>query len=136
MNPDTVPPVPVLIVSCRPQNRKSLASVFSTLPVDCYSVPTLSEAREILANRDFRVVFCEERLPDGPYSELLATVRNDKPETRFVVMICFGEWDEYLHALRLGASEVLRCPMHSTDIDLAMIHAMRSSHSTLATASL
>jgi DNA-binding NtrC family response regulator len=95
------------------------------LPVDGYSVPTLRDAREILARQSFGVVFCEERLPDGLYGDLLAEVRLDKRDTRFVVMLCVGEWEEYLNALRLGASEVLRCPLHPTDVDLAMIHAMK-----------
>ena len=46
-------------------------------------------------------------------------------DIRFVVMLCTGEWEEYLEALRLGAEEVLRCPLQPTDVDLALIHAMR-----------
>jgi DNA-binding NtrC family response regulator len=53
-------------------------------------------------------------------------VRTLHPATRFVVMLCTGEWEEYLEALRLGAEEVLRCPLQPTDVDLALIHAMRS----------
>jgi hypothetical protein len=43
-------------------------------------------------------------------------------------MLCTGEWDEYLEALHLGAEEVLRCPLQPTDVDLALIHAMRGAN--------
>src|SRR5215469_10169684 len=121
--------LPILIVSCRSENRKSLTKVFSTLPIDSYTVSTLREARETLDKKSFGVVFCEERLSDGRYCELLTEVQARNGDTRFVVMLCVGEWEEYLNAVRLGASEVLRCPLHSTDVDLTLIHAMRGSFS-------
>ena len=118
--------LPILIVSCRPENRKMLMRVFDGLPIDSYSASRVDQAREALKSRNFSVVFCEERLLDGTYFDVLAEVRTLHPATRFVVMLCTGEWEEYLETLRLGAEEVLRCPLQSTDVDLALIHAMRS----------
>jgi DNA-binding NtrC family response regulator len=120
--------LPILIISCRPENRKMLLRVFHGLPIDSYSVSTLEQARETLQSRNFSVIFCEERLSDGSYRELLHEVRAEQG-MRFVVMLCTGEWEEYLEALHLGAEEVLRCPLQPTDIDLALIHAMRSTAS-------
>jgi DNA-binding NtrC family response regulator len=117
--------LPVLVVSCRPENRRMLMRVFDGLPIDAYSAPSLEQAREALALRSFSVVFCEERLPDGSYRELLRHVQSAPEDMRFVVMLCTGEWEEYLEALRLGAEEVLRCPLQPTDIDLALIHVMK-----------
>jgi len=120
--------LPVLIVSCRLENRRTLARVFDGLPVDTYSAPSIEQAREALRLRSFSVVFCEERLSDGYYADLLQAVKSSHDDTRFVVMLCTGEWEEYLEALRLGAEEVLRCPLQPTDIDLALIHAMRATN--------
>ena len=118
--------LPILIVSCRPENRKMLMRVFDGLPIDSYAAPTITQAREAVKSHFFSVVFCEERLSDGTYADLLNEVRSTQQGTRFVCMLCTGEWEEYLEALRLGAEEVLRCPLQPTDIDLALIHAMRS----------
>jgi DNA-binding NtrC family response regulator len=118
--------LPILIISCRPENRRMLMRVFDGLPIDSYSAYTIGQARETLKTRSFSVIFCEERVSDGCYRDLLQTVRATSEATRFVVMLCTGEWEEYLEALRLGAEEVLRCPLQPTDIDLALIHAMRS----------
>ena len=121
--------LPILIVSCRPENRKTLMRVFDGLPIDSYSASTIQQAKETLDSRSFSVVFCEERLSDGCYRDLLNDVRLSaaSQNTGFVVMLCTGEWEEYLEALRLGAEEVLRCPLQPTDIDLALIHATRNS---------
>ena len=118
--------LPILIVSCRPENRRMLMRVFDGLPIDSYAAPSVAQAREALKSHSFSVVFCEERLSDGTYGDLLNDVHSTQSSTRFVVMLCTGEWEEYLEALRLGAEEVLRCPLQPTDIDLALIHAMRS----------
>jgi two-component system, NtrC family, response regulator PilR len=119
--------LPILIVSCRPDNRKMLMRVFDGLPIDSYSAPGIEQAKEALRLRPFSVVFCEERLSDGAYNDLLREVRAISEGIRFVVMLCTGEWEEYLEALRLGAEEVLRCPLQPTDVDLALIHVMRGT---------
>lgn len=118
--------LPILIVCCRPENRKILIRVFDGMPIDGYAAQTIAQAREAMEVRTFSVIFCEERLPDGTYVDLLGDVQSESRGTRFVVMLCTGEWEECLEALRLGAEEVLRCPLQETDIDLALIHAMRS----------
>src|SRR5215469_381476 len=101
----------VLIVSCRPENRKTLVRMLDELSINSYVAPTVRHAREVLASQSLSLVFCEERLPDGSYSDLLKSVRAAWRETRFVVILCTGEWGEYLEAMRLGAQEVLRCPL-------------------------
>ncbi|HTP67442.1 MAG TPA: hypothetical protein VMJ35_00925 [Dongiaceae bacterium] len=118
--------LPVLIVSCRPENRKMLMRAFDGLPIDSYTAHTLEQAKEVLRSHPFSVVFCEERLPDGVYRDLLMDVRLNQRNVRFVVMLCTGEWEGYAEAMRLGAEEVLRCPLLPTDIDLALIHAIKN----------
>jgi len=120
----------VLVVSCRPENRKTLLRVFDGLSINTYVAPTIRDAIEVLASRSISMVFCEERLPDGPYSDLLTGIRATWSETQFVVMLCTGEWEEYLQAMRLGAQEVLRCPLRPTDIDLVLIQAMKRNELT------
>jgi DNA-binding NtrC family response regulator len=124
--------LPVLVVSCRPENRKLLMHVFDGLPIDAYSAPSIQQAKEALQLRPFSLVFCEERLADGSYVDLLRHVRLTNNETRVVVLLCTGEWEEYLEALHLGAEEVLRCPLQPTDIDLALIHARRPAKTCTA----
>ena len=115
----------MLIVSCRPENRKTLVRMFDELSINSYVAPTIRDARELLGSRSLSMVFCEERLSDGSYCDLLRDVRATWPETRFVVMLCTGEWKEYLEAMRLGAQEILRCPLRPIDLDLVLIQLMK-----------
>lgn len=122
----------VLVVSCRLENRKALLRVFEGLPINTYCVSNLAQAREVLATHKLSVVFCEERLGDGSYRKLLSEVQSSNENLRFVVMLCTGEWEEYLEAMHLGASEVIRCPLQPTDIDMALIHSLHETRSVKA----
>ena len=117
----------MLIVSCRPENRKTLVRMFDELSINSYVAPTIRDARELLGSRSLSMVFCEERLSDGSYCDLLRDVRATWPETGFVVLLCTGEREEYLQAMRLGAQEVLRSPLRPTGVDLVLIQAMKES---------
>ena len=117
----------MLIVSCRPENRKTLVRMFDELSINSYVAPTIRDARELLGSRSLSMVFCEERLSDGSYCDLLRDNRATWPETGFVVLLCTGEREEYLQAMRLGAQEVLRSPLRPTDVDLVLIQAMKES---------
>jgi DNA-binding NtrC family response regulator len=117
--------VDVLIVSSRIDNRRMLLRTLVGLPVNTFCVSTISQALEVLESHPQAVIFCEERVPDGDYRELLSSVLSMRAMNRFIVELCTGEWEEYLEALRLGAAEVLRCPLESPDIDIALVHAMR-----------
>jgi DNA-binding NtrC family response regulator len=114
-------PMEVLIVSCRTENKKSLMQVFVDLPLVTHCVSNIEQARDFLCSHAVPIIFCEDRLPDGTYRELLSSVRSEWPDTRFVVVQCLGEWEEYLEALHLGADEVVKCPLEPTDVDLAII---------------
>jgi DNA-binding NtrC family response regulator len=104
------------------------------LAVDTFSASTVFQALEFLATHPLAIIFCEERLPDGSYRDLLGSVRSSPQMNPLIVVQCAGEWEEYLEALRLGAAEVLRVPLQSTDIDIALFHAMRQGRENQAMA--
>ena len=118
----------VLIVSARNENGKTLLRILGDLPVNVFFVTTIGQAREVLAKRCVEMIFCEEFLPDGTYRELMEYVLALNSSTAFVVTLCTGEWDEYLEAIRLGATDVLRCPLQSIDVELVLIRAARDNN--------
>ena len=117
----------VLLVSCHAENRRTLFGVFQDLPVNAHSVFTLAQAIEFISAHRIDMVFCEETLPDGSYRDVLAKLRSDSPSAQFILLMCSGEWDEYLEALRLGVEEVLGSPVLPIDVDLALIHSFRNA---------
>jgi len=119
------PPLHLLIVSSRIENKKALLNIVEGLPVDAYTSPTIERAWEVLMSQPIDVILCDDRLPDGHYPDFLNAVRSEHRMTRFVVLLTSEDWEDYLQAIRLGATDVLRCPYQPTDVELVLIRAGR-----------
>ena len=52
------------------------------------------------------------------HRDLLPAARHRQQGTRVVVITRTGEWEQYLEAMRLGAFDFIRGPMHPTDVEL------------------
>jgi|SRR5438270_12345218 len=115
----------ILIVSSRIENKNTLLSTLDGLPVSTFTVAKIEHAFEVLLSSPIDLVFCEEHVTDGSYRELLSAVHARDKMTPFVLILCTGKWEECLEAVRLGATEVLRCPLEPTDINLTLVRAMR-----------
>jgi len=114
-----------LVVSERMEHVKSLVRILDGLMINVYVACSVKQAQEVLCRQPLALVFCDERVPGGSYRELLQTGDPRRKASRFVVMLQTGEWDEYLEAMRLGAFEVIRCPVQPTDVEMTLIHATR-----------
>jgi DNA-binding NtrC family response regulator len=115
----------LLIVSAQPENRKALLGILEGLPVARFVARTISEAREVLSGKSIEIVFCEETLPDGTYRQLLEPLVEQHRSTRFVLTLSTGAWEQYLEALRLGATDVLRRPLEAIEVELVLIRAVQ-----------
>jgi DNA-binding NtrC family response regulator len=73
--------------------------------VNVFGAATLAEAREVLSEQSISVVFCEARVSDGRYLDLLTFARAKQPSIQFVVMLGPGEWSEYMNASGFGAAK-------------------------------
>jgi len=115
----------VLVVSPHVAHRNYLLQNFRGLPVNPFVVTTNQQALEMLSSLSFDVVFCEENTTDGSYQELLefALAKNTP---RFVVILAEEVGKDYLDAIRLGATDVLACPLQLSDIDALVLGALRA----------
>ena len=122
------PPLHLLIVSSRIENKKALLNIVEGLPVDAYTSPTIERAWEVLMSQPIDVIFCDERLPDGHYADFLTAVRSEFRTARFIVILSSeDDGQDYLHAMRLGASDVLRVSYQPTDVELVLIRVGREA---------
>jgi two-component system NtrC family response regulator len=119
------PPLQLLIVSSRIEAKKALLHIVEGLPVNAYTSPTIERAWEVLMDHPIDVIFCDERLPDGAYPDFLSAVRSDHKTTQFIVLLSSEEWEDYLQAMRLGVTDVLRGSFQPTDVELLLIRASR-----------
>src|SRR5260221_12149426 len=115
----------VLVTCVDLRNRNALIQMLEGMSVGVYSCSTLSQAIEVLSSRKIELVFCDENLSDGSFRELLSANQVWIGRPHIVVIVRPGEWGEYLEALQLGVFEVISSPLHPTDVELAVIRAMR-----------
>jgi len=125
----------VLVASSSMEDRASLMHILDNLSVNVISCSKLNQAQEVLARQEVPLVFCDERLSDGCYRDLLASGGSRKAP-RVVVTIRTGEWDEYLDAMRQGAFDAIRFPLQPTDVELVVLRAMRENREATRPATL
>ena len=117
-----------LVASSHLEYRRELLRILKDLRVNTYASLTLAEAQEVLSRQWIALVFCDDRLADGSYRDLLRTPRTWKKAPYIVVTTRTGEWKEYLEALGLGASDMIQYPYRSTDVELNVIRALRGAN--------
>jgi DNA-binding NtrC family response regulator len=120
----------VLVVSADLESRRSVVKTLEALSVQVIPCSTLNQAEQVLSLRRPHLVFCDERLPDGGYADLLA-LKEPGGMPPIVVLTRNGEWELYMDATRRGAFDVIRSPWCPTDIELSLIRGAREElHST------
>jgi DNA-binding NtrC family response regulator len=112
--------------------RRSLLRILEPLLLNVISCSALDQAKEVLSRQEVLLVFCDELLGDGSYRDLLLANKVRRGQLRVVVTARTGEWDEYLEAMRLGAFDAIRFPLHPTDIELVVLRAARESREAIA----
>jgi len=122
--------VRAMVVSPRLEVRKPLLQVLESLSTDVIACSSLAQASEVLSHRSFDVVFCDEHLQDGSYSDLIHADHFERRIPRVIVATRVGEWELYLEATRKGAFDVVRSPWHATDVEMSVIRALHEEQGT------
>ena len=78
------------------------------LSMQIISCSTLSQAEQVLSVQRPNLIFCDERLPDGSYIDLLQVNHSGRIPPPVVVLTRNGEWDLFMDATRRGAFDVIR----------------------------
>jgi DNA-binding NtrC family response regulator len=115
----------VLVACGELTNRNELIRMLEGMSVGVFSCSTWSQAMEVISSRRIELVFCDENLSDGNFRELLRASQDWIGRPHIVVIVDPSEWTEYTDAFQLGAFEVISSPLHPTDVELAVIRAMR-----------
>lgn len=110
----------VLIVGPDGEHRRTVSACAvqrGETPAYCASC---EEARRLLAQGGFRVVFCHDELGDGRYVEV---IRSAKPAP-VIVLSRSAEWPRYLDALDAGAFDYIAYPLHGAEVDRVLLLAL------------
>jgi len=125
-------PAQVLVVSSEPENRRVLTAILNREGWDTICASRVSECREVLVGLNISLVFCDRRLPDGAYRDVLAITRSLNRNVRLVVTSRLADWDEYLEALHYGAFELIVSPCRPNDVVWALLQSNREDEERTA----
>jgi DNA-binding NtrC family response regulator len=99
-------------------------SHWSLDPVACSS---FEQARGFLPDDSLLLIFCQDKLPDGSFAELLQNTAKQK--TRIVVICSTPDVEElYSEAIRLGAFDVIATPCRKSDVQWMVIRAIQEEN--------
>ena len=90
------------------RERVSRAAAMCGLNPICCS--NLDEARTLLIQADFRLILCEDVLPDGDFHMALREVKTLGSRSPLVVLTEDSDWETYLNALAAGVFDRIVCP--------------------------
>jgi DNA-binding NtrC family response regulator len=116
----------VLVVS----NSRTADLVHALLDwgVKVYCCRTIAQARKVLAREPVSQVFCNARLPDGSYRDLVRIAKVSRPEARVVVLVPQHSRERIRQeATQAGASATLRTPARRPEVQWEVLEAMRKS---------
>jgi DNA-binding NtrC family response regulator len=125
----------ILVVSSDPDQRRALTSILQKDGWTPLHASRLSECRDLLAKKNVGLVFCERRLADGTYRDLLSETDTPSRKVPVVVTSRLADWDEYLEALRYGAVDLIASPCKPNDVSSAIAQAQREDHDVPAQSS-
>jgi DNA-binding NtrC family response regulator len=118
----------VLVVSSDLEHRGMLSSILQKKGWSPLQASRLNECHDLLAKQNVGLVFCERRLADGTYRELLSVAQTPARKVPVVVTSRLADWDEYLEALRHGAVDLIASPCKPSDVFSAIAQAERADH--------
>ena len=121
-------PVQILVASSEIESRRALTTILKNEGYETVSASRVSEVKEALDSQNVGIVFCDRRLSDGNYRDVLGLTRLQQKPVKLVVTSRLADWDEYLEALHHGAFDLIASPCRPTDVLWALIQARREEH--------
>ena|SRR5436305_1825060 len=118
-------PAQILIVSSELENRRALNEILTKEGYETVCASRVSDCYQSLAAQKIALIFCDRRLFDGTYRDVVTAARATKQGVRVVVTSRLADWDEYLDALHHGAFDLIASPCQPTDVLWAIIQARR-----------
>ena len=72
--------IQVMVAGCDAGKRTALFNMLEEYGLRPMIAANVEETRQILERRPMHVVFCEDRLPDGGFRDILCLVKANRPE--------------------------------------------------------
>jgi DNA-binding NtrC family response regulator len=113
------------------EDKESLRRVLRlTLENAGYSVTEAEDARAAIkevAQRPFRIILTDLRMPHGDGLDILRAARNINMDVPVIVMTAYGSIDEAVQAMKEGAQDFLQKPVDSNHLLLLVERALEAA---------
>lgn len=113
----------VLIICAEGESRKRIIATTHKCGLGPVSCSTLDDARPLLAQQHFKIVFCSDTLPDGDFRAVIRTARS----IPVIVLSRVAEWEPYLLAINAGAFDYIACPPDPIETERILWFALSES---------
>jgi DNA-binding NtrC family response regulator len=114
----------VLVVSSDPEQSQLLADMLENSGFESVISGSLAEVRNLLAAKPIRMVFCEDRLNDGSYRDVLQAIAESKLPVPLIAFSPLASWELYVEAIRSGAFDCIGPIFKATEIERIVHHAL------------
>ncbi|HEX7078527.1 MAG TPA: sigma-54 dependent transcriptional regulator [Candidatus Eisenbacteria bacterium] len=116
----------VLVVDDEDSFRQIVTEELTHAGYTMDAASSLEEARRLLAQRSFHVVFLDLRLPDGTGLDLLEDIRASLSATQVVILTAHGTVQEAIRAMKQGAFDFLTKPCKLEEIEAVLERALQT----------
>lgn len=105
----------VLVAMSDLDGRSALASTLAAKGLDPVLTSTLSETRTVLSHEPVAVVFCQNKLEDGAFSDLLG----ESAKSKIPVVVCSPSYEPgiYMDAMSKGAFDFIAYPYAQREVE-------------------
>jgi DNA-binding NtrC family response regulator len=117
---------PVLIASSDIQTRDNIRAILAEDGLNTICASTVKETQEALAHTPVCIVICDRQLADGGFRDLLHLAKKEKPQVLVVVTSRKDDWKDDVAAKQAGAFEVIPSPCQRSNVEWAVIMALRA----------
>jgi two-component system response regulator PilR (NtrC family) len=120
-------PPKVLLACTDPESRQTLNSLLGQCGMQTVVSSSVRESRRILARGGVAMVFCEARLADGSFREVLRQAGARHQRVPVVVASRLDDTNQYLEAMRLGAFDFIACPYRRSEVEWIVQNALHDA---------
>jgi len=110
----------VLIVDDEKNIRESISEFLSLEQIDSLTAGSGEEGKRFLEEDVFDAVVLDLKMPGISGLELLTWIRNEGPEVPVIMMSAFGEVQDAVNAMKMGARDYLVKPFDPEELSLRL----------------
>lgn len=105
----------VVVAMSDADGRNALASALEAKGLNAVVASTLRETRNILSHERVAVLFCQNKLEDGAFSDLLG----DSAKAKIPMVVCSPSYEPgiYMDAMSKGAFDFIAAPYAQREVE-------------------